>query len=114
MAKLTHVEFYGTGGGCVMYSALVNDDAWLATDFDFAAYYDRNVEEVDKDFQNGVDYVEHYKTPSAPLPTWREILESIRKRYPDKAEYAQYIMERFDLDSVCTHEWEYPTDKWGV
>lgn len=97
-----------------MYSALVNDSAWLATDFDFAYYYDKNVELVDEDFLNGVDYEEHYKTPSDPLPTWGEIFESILKFAPNEIGWAKVIMNRFDMDSVCTQGWEYPVDEWGV
>lgn len=112
MAKLEHVEFYGTGGGCVLFSALVNGSAWLATDFESAFYYDKNVEVVDEDFLNGVPYEDHVKTPSDPLPTWGEILTAIRENVPSGVRQAEIIMKRFDMDSVCTPNWEYPADKW--
>lgn len=114
MAKLTNVEFYGTGGGCVMFSALVNDSAWLATDFDSAVYYDENVELVDEDFLNGVEYEAHYKTPTDPLPTWGEIFEAILAKYPGEKTHIKMIMERFDMTAICTHGWEYPVNAWGV
>ena len=114
MAELKNVEFYGTGGGCVLYSALVNGTAWLATDFESAFYYDENVELVDEDFLNGVPYESHLKTPSDPLPTWGEILESIRKYVPSEVKWAERIMERFDLSAVCPQNWEYPADEGGI
>ena len=114
MAELKHVEFYGTGGGCVMFSALVNDSAWLATDFDSAFYYDKNVELVDEDFINGDSYEDHLKTPSDPLPTWGEILDAIIKYVPSEESWAKVIMNKFDLTSTVTQGWEYPTDEWGV
>lgn len=115
MAKLTNVEFYGTGGGCVRFSALVNDEAWLATDFECAFYYDENVELVDDDFLNGVDYEEHLKTPSDPLPTWGEIFDAISQYCdPSHVEWAKLIMKRFDLSAVCTQGWEYTSDEYEV
>lgn len=110
MAKLTNVEFYGTGGGCVLYSALVNDSAWIATDFESAFYYDENVELVDEDFLNGVPYEDHVKDPSEPLPTWKEIFKSIIDNVPDHVSQAELIMKSFDMNAVVTPNWEYPKE----
>lgn len=112
MAKFEHVEFYGTGGGCILFSALVNGSAWLATDFSTAAYYDENFELVSEDFLNDVPYEKHLKTPSDPLPTWKEIFNAICENVPSGIDRAEFEMKNFDMDSVCTQNWEYPSDEW--
>lgn len=107
MARLTNVEFYRTGGGCVQYSAKVNDDAWIATDFDSLFYYDKKVTNVDDDYlNNDIPYESHYKTPAGSLPTWGEIFQSIHDCVPSEYETAKIIMKDFDLDAVCTQGWE--------
>lgn len=113
VASLSSVEFYGTGGGCVMFSALVNNSAWLSTDFDSAIYTDVNISIVDKQFfENGVEYDSHYKIPEGPLPTWKQIFDAICEHCPSDVETAKIIMENFDMYSVCTHQWAYP-EEWN-
>ena len=68
--------------------------------------------ELFEDFLNGVPYEDHVKTPSDPLPTWGEIFTAIRENVPSGVRQAEIIMKRFDMDSVCTPNWEYPADEW--
>lgn len=96
---LTDVHYFGTGGGCVMYTAKFNDEVWIATDFEEVFSYDCPQAEADKDFQeHNIDYYYHYKTASVPYPTWKDILESVIYAQPADA---IEVLER--IESYC--EW---------
>ena len=96
MDKLTHVDFYGTGGGCVIYTALFNNEVWNAPDFESVASYDIPCEEVDEDFcNNDVPYEAHYKYTSIPYPTWRDVLNSIKKDKPECADYVERCIKGY-------------------
>ena len=83
MAKLTNVSCEYTGGGVYVYTALLNDDVWFMTDFqtyDSYGCYDAPLDVVEADIlPNGhINYDGHWKNPSAPLPQWIDILQSIK------------------------------------
>ena len=81
MNKLTNVLCYYSGGGIYIYSALLNNDVWITTDFEFYGSYDMRWEEINEDLtEDGhIPYEEHWKEPAGQYPTWREVLDSIRK-----------------------------------
>ena len=87
MDKLTNVSCDYTGGGIYVYSALYNNDVWLTTDF----YGSGNYGSYDVPWasigaeDDNYNYDEHWKDPAGPLPTWGEILESIRKNRDTEA-----------------------------
>ena len=101
MQKLTDVNFYHTGGGCILYTARFNDEVWMATDFETVEYYDVPKEEADKDFDNGVPYEDHFKTPSVPLPTWGDVCESIREHVPSMVHQMELCVKDIDLSAPC-------------
>lgn len=95
IAKLTNVEFYGTGGGCVLFSALVNDSAWLSTDFDSVMYTESREDS-------------HRKDPEGPLPTWGQIFDAIREHFPGDVSRVGEIAKRINMKSLCTANCKYP------
>lgn len=83
MAKLTNVSCEYTGGGVYVYTALLNDDVWFMTDFqtyDSYGCYDAPLDVVEADIlpDGHINYDGHWKNPSAPLPQWIDILQSIK------------------------------------
>ena len=81
MSRLTNVECYHSGGGVFSYTALFNNEVYLAGDLDgdFESY-DAPYGDVERDLDSNGDYQfkKHKKKPSVPFPIWQEILDSIR------------------------------------
>lgn len=91
MAKLTDVLFYHSGGGIYIYSARLNDDVWLATDFDNYGTFDIRYEDIDEDYES------HKVDPTTELPTWLEVLASAQDEADDFPDYV--------LKNLLHHLW---------
>lgn len=101
MKKLDLVRCDYTGGGIYVYSALFNQEVWLETDFDLVNSLDIR---PDRMIDYGYNYDAHWKKPSVPYPTWKEILDSIRKNCDeDTCRHAEKIMRFYnpDLNARC-------------
>lgn len=104
MAKLTNVSCEYTGGGVYVYTALLNDEVWLLTDFltyDSYGCYDAPLDVVESDItpDGGINYDGHWKTPSFPLPQWYDIIRSIREAGMDTT--ADEVEARLPANIYC-------------
>ena len=102
MSNLTNVEFYYSGGGCVLYSAKFNNEVWISTDFETVYCYDVPSVIADDDFINGIPYESHRKNPSVPLPTWNDIYDSICEHVPSMVKQAKLSMSGINPNKRLT------------
>lgn len=77
--KLTEVNCSYTGGGIYVVTAKLNDEVWIATDMDTYGSYDCPIEDIEEKYN--YDYDGHWKEPSVPFPTWKELYNAIIKSY---------------------------------
>ena len=104
MAKLTNVSCEYTGGGVYVYTALLNDDVWLMTDFqtyDSYGCYDAPLDVVEADIlpDGHINYDGHWKDPSAQLPQWYDILKSVKNNCGDST--ADEIYRQIPANLYC-------------
>lgn len=76
--RISCMDYYGTGGGCVQMIFKFNDEVWIATDFDLIESFDAPYDEVAEDDIDG-----HRKYASIPLPTWQEVLDYAKENLPN-------------------------------
>ena len=110
MNKLTNVECFHSGGGCISYYAKFNDEVWLAGDlWGYFGSYDMPKELVDEDYENGIPYESHAKSPSIPYPTWNDILDSLygTEIYHWAVLHVKHYHE--NLDEMCMED-----DRWKM
>ena len=79
MDKLTNVFCSYSGGGIYVYHALYNGKVWISSDLAYYGSYDVNPDLIESKYN--CDYDSHWVTPDFPLPTWAELLDSIRQNY---------------------------------
>ena len=104
MAKLTNVSCEYTGGGVYVYTALLNDEVWFMTDFltyDSYGCYDAPLDVVEADIlpDGHINYDGHWKNPSAPLPQWLDILQSLKDAHMD-IEFDE-VYKRLPANAYC-------------
>jgi len=80
-SKLTDVFCTYTGGGIYLCTAHYNNEAWLAIDNESFGSYDCPLHVIEEVYN--YDYDGHWKLPSVPLPTWKQVLNAIIKSYND-------------------------------
>ena len=78
MAKLENVYCTYTGGNIYVVTAKYGD-VYIGTDFELVGTYDVPYDDIEEKYE--CDYDSHEKKSTIPLPTWRELLESIRESY---------------------------------
>lgn len=103
MNRLTLATCDYTGGGIYIYTALFNGEVWVSTDFDLAGSYDIHPDEVERDLlpDGYINYDGHWKDPSVPYPTWKEIIRSVREVMgsdPDGERIENYIRSHHRLN----------------
>lgn len=83
--RFAHVECTYTGGGIYVFTALFNGEVWLMTDFDPCSYgtYDTHPQSIEEHFN--LDYDGHWKDPSIPLPSWKEVYEVVKAHYGEES-----------------------------
>lgn len=113
MTKLTNVSCEYTGGGVYVYSALLNDEVWFVTDFqtyDSYGCYDAPIDVVERDLtaDGYINYDKHWKDPSCPLPTWLDILCSLRDAEMDFT--ADEVYKRLPRNAYMTVGDDTPPD----
>lgn len=77
MSKLTNILCTYTGGGIHIYHALYESKVWISTDFNLYGTYDTNPLVIEEDLD--CDYDSHWVNVDYPLPTWGDIIDSIRE-----------------------------------
>lgn len=78
MNNLTNVYCTYTGGGFYLITANFDDVHLVSDIFDYGTY-DVPYDDIEEKY--GCDYEAHWKDPSSPLPTWKELLAAVRESY---------------------------------
>lgn len=111
---LTEIKLEYTGGGIYSYSAKFNDEVWLYGDLDTGfGSCDAPYDVVSNDWtERGIPYDSHWKSPSVPYPTWRDILDSIKdtpkcRHLYDDAVKAIETFQSTRMDNMIIND-----DKW--
>ena len=104
--RISCMDYYGTGGGCVQLVFKFNDEAWFATDFDIIECFDMPYMDIED------EYDDHRMIPSIPCPTWREVLDYAKENMKDDwdeiergiTSYLLYIDGKWDDQIVLEDE----------
>lgn len=104
--RISCMDYYSTGGGCVQLIFKFNDEAWFATDFDIIECFDLPYCDIEDDWDA------HRITPSIPCPTWQEVLdyanENMKHDYEEikghMMDYLDYINGKLDDKIVLEDE----------
>ena len=96
---LTNVFCTYTGGGIYVYHALYKNDVWILTDISDYGTYDISPAIIEEELDN--DYDSHWKDVDYELPTWADILDSIRKHYGEP-DCENIDLERSSTNSTTT------------
>ena len=104
--RISCMDYYCTGGGCVQLVFKFNDEAWFATDFEIVECFDMPYMDIED------EYDDHRKTPSIPCPTWQEVLDYAKENMKDDwdeiehgiTDYLLYINGKWDDQIILEEE----------
>ena len=104
--RISCMDYYATGGGCVQMVFKFNDEAWFATDFDIIECFDKPYMDIEDDWDK------HRMVPSIPCPTWQEVLDYAKENMKDDwdeiehgiTSYLLYINGKWDDQIVLEDE----------